>query len=222
MKYIKTYENFNYHSTNEGLFSWAKDKIVAAFNNPKLKDALNQTISYMEKNKSLENLQSENPEVFEKLKEKIKSDPKLKNIENVDQAVKLAQTESNASAANPSGDKLEPELDKEMETMFKESYMINEELFKFLGKMGDRFLTKMGYWFGTATTIGGILMMFSGAAGWASNIFTGLHVLLYGIFGVYTPIIGLVVIVLGIILLFRKLMVGKYGSWEEAKAADFK
>lgn len=199
MRYVKTFENFNYHSLNEG--------VREILGSDKFKRGLEIVKNYMEKNKTIENLP-------EDAKTKIQAFVQEKTAKMDDESIidKASQEVSSTTA----DDKKEPEIEKinkEVESEIKERYsfdgqeMINEELFKWLGQKWDKFVTRVGGIFGLSTFLGGGLMMLASGAGWASNIFTGAHVALYGLFGVYTPLIGLVLVILGIVIMFRKYMV---------------
>lgn len=199
MKYVKTFESFNYHSLNEG--------VKEILGSDKFARGLEIVKNYMEKNKTIENLP-------EDAKKKIQSFVQEKTGKMDDQSIVSKATQE--VSATTSDAKKEPEIEQvnqEVESEIKERYsfegqeMINEELFKWLGQKWDKFVTRVGAIFGLSTFLGGGFMMLASGIGWASNVFTGAHVALYGLFGIYTPLIGLVLVVLGIILLFRKYMV---------------
>lgn len=208
MKYVKTFENFEYNnSVNEeflNLFKTNRDKMKkaldAVLNSPKAKEL---------GEKFYNSLPDKDKQGANKLFKKIgnKTDEQLEE--------ELLGEADQATAKKPEEvDKLDKELKTTTDTTttatdenykFDSDVMINEELnFKL---MFDKFITKLGFLLGGAGVLGSALVFFTTCAGAASSVFAPLYGIVIGILGPLAPVIALIVCVIGLILIVRKVRI---------------
>ncbi len=203
MKYVKTFENFEYNnSVNEefiNLFKTGRDKMKkaldAVLNSPKAKEAVQ---------KFYEELPDKNKKAASELIKKTGD----KNDEQLEEQL-LGEAEQATGKKPQEVEKLDKELETEVKSnenyKFDSDSMINEELNFRL--MFDKFLTKISTVVGSLGVIGSAIIWFTTCAGAASGIFASLWPIVTGILGSLAPLIALIICVIAIILLVRRLVI---------------
>jgi hypothetical protein len=224
MKYVKTFENFEYNdSVNEGLFDLFRS------GRDKIKKALDAVLNSEKAKEVVQKFYESLPDKSKKAAEELVKKTGNKTDEQLEYQL-LAEAEQ---VTGKKGAEVE-ELNKELETeklddnyKFRSDAMINEELNFRL--MFDKFLTKISTIVGSLGILGSALVFFTTAVGYTGTIFATLWPIVTGILGYFAPVIALVVIIISIILLVRRLVIfvtrhpatgercNSYQQWKEAQ-----
>ena len=202
MKYVKTFENFEYNEPlNEeflNLFKTGRDKMKkaldAVLNSEKAKEAVQ---------KFYESLPDKDKKAASELVKKTGD-----NDEQLEDQL-LGEAEQATSKKPEEVENLDKELEAEVKSnenyKFDSDVMINEELSFRL--MFDKFITKISTIVGSVGLIGTALVLFSTCAGAASGAFAALYSIIIGIVGLIAPFIALIICVIALILLVRRVMI---------------
>jgi hypothetical protein len=203
MKYVKTFENFDYNEPlNEeflNLFKTGRDKMKkaldAVLNSEKAKDAVQ---------KFYESLPDKDKKAAEELVKKTGN----KTDEQLEERL-LGEAEQATGKKPEEVEKLDKELETEVKSnenyKFDSDAMINEELSFRL--MFDKFLTKISTVVGSLGIIGGAIIWFTTCAGAASGVFAALWPIVTAVLGSLAPLIALIIIVIAVVLLARRAMI---------------
>ena len=202
MKYVKTFENFEYNEPlNEeflNLFKTGRDKMKkaldAVLNSEKAKEAVQ---------KFYESLPDKDKKAASELVKKTGD-----NDEQLEDQL-LGEAEQATSKKPEEVENLDKELEAEVKSnenyKFDSDVMINEELSFRL--MFDKFITKISTIVGSVGLIGTALVLFSTCAGAASGAFAALYSIIIGIVGLIAPFIALIIGVIALILLVRRVII---------------
>ena len=201
MKYVKTFENFEYNEPlNEeflNLFKTGRDKMKkaldAVLNSEKAKEAVQ---------KFYESLPDKDKKAASELVKKTGD-----NDEQLEDQL-LGEAEQATGKKPEEVEKLDKELETEVKSnenyKFDSDVMINEELSFRL--MFDKFITKISTIVGSVGLIGTAIVWFTLCYN-ASGVFAALYPIVIGILGALAPFIALIICVIALILLVRRVMI---------------
>ena len=201
MKYVKTFENFEYNEPlNEeflNLFKTGRDKMKkaldAVLNSEKAKEAVQ---------KFYESLPDKDKKAASELVKKTGD-----NDEQLEDQL-LGEAEQATGKKPEEVEKLDKELETEVKSnenyKFDSDVMINEELSFRL--MFDKFITKISTIVGSVGLIGTAIVWCTLCYN-ASGVFAALYPIVIGILGALAPFIALIICVIALILLVRRVMI---------------
>ena len=201
MKYVKTFENFEYNEPlNEeflNLFKTGRDKMKkaldAVLNSEKAKEAVQ---------KFYESLPDKDKKAASELVKKTGD-----NDEQLEDQL-LGEAEQATGKKPEEVEKLDKELETEVKSnenyKFDSDVMINEELSFRL--MFDKFITKISTIVGSVGLIGTAIVWCTLCYN-ASGVFAALYPIVIGILGALAPFIALIIGVIALILLVRRVII---------------